>query len=175
VPWRLLTYRLTAEPSRHRVAVWRELRRAGAVSLHQGIWAVPPGSAFDDALARAVALIERGDGDAFVFEVVPSDPTLARVEELFTVEREADWVEFVDECGKFDAEIDREIAKKKFTLVELDEEEQNLDRLKRWYRELRARDLYGAPTAVAAERCLKECEELLEDFGERVFEARQRS
>ncbi|MER6878347.1 Chromate resistance protein ChrB, partial [Amycolatopsis sp. NPDC000673] len=27
-------------PSRHRVAVWRELRRVGALSLGQGAWAV---------------------------------------------------------------------------------------------------------------------------------------
>jgi hypothetical protein len=31
VHWRVVTYRLAAEASRHRVAVWRELRRAGAV------------------------------------------------------------------------------------------------------------------------------------------------
>jgi len=174
VAWRLLTYRLVAEPSRHRVAVWRELRRAGAVSLQQGLWAIPPGDAFDAALDRAVALIERGDGDAFVFEVIPTDASMARVEALFSAEREAEWVEFVDECAKFDAEIAREIAKKKFTLAELDEEEQNLDRLKRWYRDLRARDLFGAPTAVLAERRVKECEELLEDFAERVYQARDR-
>ena len=173
MPWRLLIYRLSAEPSRHRVAVWRELRRAGAVSLQQGIWAIPPGDAFDDAIARAVALIERGEGDAFVFEVAEADPSLARVEELFTADREAEWVEFVAECGKYDVEIDREIAKEKFTLAELDEEEQNLDRLKRWYRELRARDQFGAPTAPTAERRLKQCEERLEDFAERVFAARQ--
>jgi hypothetical protein len=143
--------------------------------LHQGIWAVPPGEAFDDALARAVALVERGEGDAFVFEVTPTEPTMDRIEELFTAEREAEWVEFVDECGKFEAEIAREIAKRKLTLAELDEEEQNLDRLKRWYRELRARDLFGARTAAVAEAQLKECEERLEDFAERVFEARQPS
>jgi hypothetical protein len=34
--WRVITYRLLAEPSRHRVAVWRELRRLGAVPLQQG-------------------------------------------------------------------------------------------------------------------------------------------
>jgi hypothetical protein len=172
--WRLLTYRLAAEPSRHRVAVWRELRRAGAVSLQQGIWAVPGGAAFDEALDRAVGLVERGEGDAFVFEVTPTEATLARLEGAFTAEREAEWVEFVSECGKFDAEIAGEIAKEKFTLAELDEEEQNLDRLKRWYRELRARDLFGAPTAPGAERRLKTCEEALEDFAERVFAARER-
>lgn len=172
--WRLLTYRLAAEPSRHRVAVWRELRRAGAVSLHQGVWAVPPGGGFDEALDRAVELIERGDGDVFVFEVSPNEATSARLEQAYTAEREAEWVEFVSECGKFDAEIAREIATRKFTLAELDEEEQNLDRLKRWYRELRRRDLFGAPTAPVAERRLKACVEALEDFAERVFVARER-
>lgn len=172
--WRLLTYRLVAEPSRHRVAVWRELRRAGAVSLQQALWAIPPGPAFDAALERALALIERGDGDAFVFEVTPTPETMARIETAFTAEREAEWVEFADECAKFDAEIAKEIAKRKFTLAELDEEEQNLDRLKRWYRELRARDLFGAPTAPAAESRLKECEERLEDFAQRVFDAREK-
>jgi hypothetical protein len=174
VTWRLLTYRLAAEPSRHRVAVWRELRRTGAVSLQQGLWAVPGGGAFDEALDRAVALIERGDGDAFVFDVTPAEATVARLEAAFTAEREAEWGEFVSECTKFDTEIAREIANEKFTLAELDEEEQNLDRLKRWYRELRARDLFGAPTAPAAERRLKTCEEALEDFAERVFAARER-
>jgi hypothetical protein len=35
--WIVLLVRLAAEPSRHRVAVWRELRRAGAVSLGPGV------------------------------------------------------------------------------------------------------------------------------------------
>jgi hypothetical protein len=174
VTWRLLTYRLAAEPSRHRVAVWRELRRTGAVSLQQGLWAVPGGRAFDKALDRSVALIERGDGDAFVFEVNPTEATVARLEAAFTAEREAEWAEFLSECTKFEAEIAGEIASEKFTLAELDEEEQNLDRLKRWYRDLRARDLFGAATAPAAERRLKTCEDALEDFAERVFAARER-
>ena len=78
----------------------------------------------------------------------------------FTAEREAEWVEFVSECTKFDTEIAGEIAKEKFTLAELDEEEQNLDRLKRWYRDLRARDLFGAPSARESwPRAMKECAE----------------
>ncbi|MET8612367.1 Chromate resistance protein ChrB [Streptomyces misionensis] len=28
-------------PSRHRAAVWRELRETGALPLGQGVWAVP--------------------------------------------------------------------------------------------------------------------------------------
>jgi hypothetical protein len=36
----------------------------------------------------------------------------------------------------------------KITSAEVDEEEQNLDRLRRWFREIRARDPIGAPSAA---------------------------
>jgi hypothetical protein len=64
-------------------------------------------------------------------------------------------------------------AKEKLT-AELDEEEESLERLRRWYRAIRARDVYGAPSAVDAERRLKECAESLERFAELVYQARER-
>ena len=59
-------------------------------------------------------------------------------------------------------------------LAELDEEEQSLDRLRRWYRTIRARDLFGAPSAADAERRLKECTGALERYAELVYQARER-
>jgi hypothetical protein len=172
--WRILTYRLTAEQSKHRVGIWRELRRVGAVALQQATWAVPRGDGFDAGVARAIELVERGGGRPLLFEVAPSDSSASVLEELYTAEREAAWKEFLSECDKSEAELHGEINKQKFTLAELDEEEQNLDRLRRWYRELRAKDLFGAASAEAAEHRLKECTALLEDFAELVFEARER-
>jgi len=171
VDWVLLTYRLPAEPSRHRVAVWRELRRVGAVSLQQAAWAVPARPDFLEAVARAVELIERANGDVLVFDAVPQGEVMAaRLEALFTAEREEEWHEFLAECTKFDREIDKEIRIKKFTAAELNEEEQNLERLARWFRELRSRDLFGSPSRAEAERRLKECTEHLEEFAEHVYE-----
>jgi ChrB-like protein len=169
--WILVTYRVPPEPSRHRVAVWRELRRVGAVPLQQATWVLPARREFAEAVARAVALVERGGGDAVVLDVTGSDgATTARLEQMFTEAREAEWTEFLSECGKFEAEIDKEIRTAKFTAAELDEEEQNLDRLRRWFRDLRVRDLFVAPSQEHAERRLKECIEVLEDFAERVYQ-----
>ena len=168
--WLLLLVRLPAEPSRHRVAVWRELRRAGALSVGQGVWALPQAGVFAQALDRAVALAERGDGEAIVVEATGrSEADAARLEVLFTAAREAEWAEFLADCGKYEAELDKEIATAKFTLAELEEEEQSLERLRRWHRDLRARDLFGAPSAAAAEQRLKHCAERLEDYTDRVF------
>ncbi len=90
-----------------------------------------------------------------MFDATPTDSTAEALEWNYTEQREAAWIEFIAECGKFDDEIVREFAKEKFTLAELDEEELNLDRLKRWFRELSFRDQFGAPSATEAEQRLK--------------------
>lgn len=172
--WRVLTYRLSGDQSRHRVAVWRELRRVGAVALQSATWAIPAGDRFDEGLERAVQLVKRSGGQALFFDVSAAEETLAAVEALYTAEREAEWSELAAECDKAEAELRREIEQRRFTLAELDAEEQNMDRLRRWYRELRAKDLFGAPSAGHGERRLKDCGELLEDFAGRVYEARAR-
>jgi len=172
VEWTVLAVRLPAEPSRHRVAVWRELRRVGALSLGQSVWALPSTPAFDEGLDRALALIERGEGEALLLRGHGRDQAQADgLQARFTEGREEEWTEFIDECAKYEAELDREVAEGKFTLAELDEEEQSLERLRRWYRELKLRDLFGAPSAARAEERLRSCQARLEDFSERVYAA----
>jgi hypothetical protein len=170
----VITYRLPAEPSRHRVAVWRELRRLGAVALQQGTWAVPEGEGFEAGLAEVAGAIKAAGGQPVVLAVAEDEASTAQLEALFTAEREAEWGEFLSDCGKYEAELADEVAKGKLTLAELDEEEQSLDRLRRWYRTIRARDLFGAPSAGVADQRLKDCAEALEDFAEKVYQARGR-
>ncbi len=172
--WRLITYRLPAEPSRHRVAVWRELRRLGAVTLQQGTWAVPEGEGFDAGLAEVVEAITAAGGQPVVLVVADDQDSTAQLEALFIEQREAEWAEFLSDCSKYEAELAGEVAKGKLTLAELDEEEESLERLRRWYRTIRARDLFGAPSAAAAEARLKECTEALEQFAEQVYRTRER-
>ncbi|MEW2290517.1 Chromate resistance protein ChrB [Streptomyces sp. NPDC047841] len=168
--WLILVIKLAAEPSRHRVAVWRELRRIGALSLGQGVWAVPDVPVFADGIARAIAFTEQAGGQAVTLNASGRGPEdAARFEALFTAARSADWAEFLADCGKFEAELAKEIRLAKFTLAELEEEEQSLERLRRWHRDLTARDVFGAPEAAAAGRRLKECTAACEDYAERVF------
>ncbi len=170
--WIVITYRLPAEPSRHRVAVWRELRKTGAISLQQATWAVPARPHLVEGIDRAAELVKRAGGEAIVFEAAPrGEAQAARLEGLYTEAREAEWTEFLSECDKFEQEINKEISKGKFIHAELDEEEQSMERMRRWFRELRGRDVFRAPSAELAERRLKECGEVLEDFADRVYEA----
>ena len=168
----MLLFRVPAEPSRHRVAVRRALRRTGAVSLGQSAWLAPAAPVFIDGIGRAVELVHADGGEAIVLDAAGHEPADSqRLAAVYTAAREAEWSEFLAECGKYAAEIDKEIAKAKLTLAELDEEEQSLERLRRWHRELRLRDVLGAPSAAGADQRLKQCEAKLEDYTQRVFHA----
>jgi hypothetical protein len=171
VDWRLITYRLPAEPSRHRIAIWRELRRLGAVPLQQGSWALPTGVPFDAGLAQIADAITVAGGYPLMLTLVDDRASVGQLEARFTAQREAEWAEFTADCGKYEAELDAKVAKVKLTLAELDEKEQSLERLRRWSRAIRARDLVGAPGAAGAERRLKECTGALEQFAVLVYRA----
>ncbi|WP_025356967.1 Chromate resistance protein ChrB [Kutzneria albida] len=170
--WLMVVVRVPAEPSRHRVAVWRELRRIGALSLGQGVWGVPDVPVFSDGISKVTELAQRGEGEVLVLDAVGREEAdSARLEALFTAERAEEWTEFLADCGKFAAEIDKEIRNQKFTMAELEEEEQSLERLRRWHRDSTARDVFGAPEAAAAEQQLRHCADRLVDYTERVFQA----
>ncbi|MFJ2002002.1 Chromate resistance protein ChrB [Streptomyces chartreusis] len=178
--WIVLVVRVPAEPSRHRVAVWRELRKTGALSLGQGVWAVPDVPLFADGIGRVLELTERAGGEAVSLAATGrGSQDGRRLRAMFTAARSADWAEFMADCGKFEAELAKacggaavgnsRIAK--FTLAELEEEEQSLERLRRWHRDLTARDVFGAPEAAEAGERLKVCVAACEDYAERVFTA----
>ena len=136
------------------------------------MWTVPDAPVFADGIARTLELANRGEGEVTVLTAAgQSDRDAARLETLFTDQRTEEWSEFISDCGKFDAEIDHEIRIGKFTMAELEEEEQSLERLRHWHRVLAARDVFGAPKAVDAAQQLKHCTERLDDFTDRVFAA----
>lgn len=175
MPWRVLTYRLAGEPSRHRVAVWRELRRVGAVALQSATWAIPAGDRFDEGLARVTALVERSGGQALCFGVLDSDDTVATLESLYSAEREAEWADLRAACDEVRADLRSQIDQERFGLGELHQAEQLLDRLRRRQSELRTKDLFGTPSAAECERLLDEAVALLDELADHVHAAQRRS
>ncbi len=170
--WLVLLTKMPAEPARYRMALWRELRRSGAVPLGQATWAVPDLPAADPLLDRLTDLVESAGGSLLVLAANGrSGSDVVRLEQLYAEAREAEWAEFLADCGKYLAELDKEERIGKYTLAELEEEEQSVDRLRRWYRELRGRDLLGIPAARDAGADLKRCEERFEVYAEHVYAA----
>lgn len=171
--WVVAVIRLPSEPSRHRVATWRELRRGGALPLGAGTWTLPATALTDETLEKLRELIDRApDGELLLLDARGrDDASEARLREQYTAAREEEWVEFVSDCAKFQAAVEGVVARAKLTLAELEEKEQGLDRLRRWHRELALRDTFGASSSDEALVALKESTERLEDYAERVYRA----
>lgn len=171
VGWLLVLVQVPAQPSRHRVAVWRELRRAGAVPISPGTWVLPARPAFEAALRRVGDLVARGSGTMTVVDAAPrNDAGASFFREAFAAARVEEWTEFTADCGKFENEIGKEISSGKFTFAELEEEEQSLERLRRWYRDLKSRDVLHLPEAETAAERLAGCSRVLEGYAAQVYE-----
>jgi hypothetical protein len=66
--WVLLSSRLPRVPTRLRLAVWRRLRRAGAILLHDAVWVLPADPATREAVEWLAQEIEEQGGTAFAWE-----------------------------------------------------------------------------------------------------------
>lgn len=168
--WLVIVVRLTGEASRTRVGVWRELRRIGAAPVAAGVWTVPDTPFFSEAVPRVVELAGRGAGSVLVLPTPGSEDAGSEgLRSAFRELRLDEWREFTGDCGAFEAEIAKEIRNGKFTLAELEEEEQSLDRLRRWYRDLKSRDVLELSEAQAAEKRLRECTTVFDEYAEKVY------
>jgi hypothetical protein len=171
VQWFLLTYRVPAERSSARVSVWREVRRSGALQLHPSVIAFPDGEPFERAVARIRAAVDEVGGSVIVFRAEPLEPPdEARLTSAWNEARSDEYEELISECGKLVAEIEKEFQKQKFTLAELDEEEAELDKLKRWRDRITARDILGCQRAGEAESALDEASKALARYTTAVFD-----
>lgn len=98
-----------------------------------------------------------------------SDSEAVTLRRLFDAARAEEWAEFTADCGKFLKEIAREIEKQKFTLAELEEEEQSLERLRRWFRSNRTKAVFPSGLVDEAEAELARCAAALGEFSDHVY------
>jgi hypothetical protein len=170
--WHLFVYRLPSKPSSARVAVWRDLRRLGALPLQQAVVALPRGHGFEERLDAIEARVAAEGGSSHRF-VVTAD---ARLEAEWNALRRQEYEEIVEECEtKFEREIEFEIYGGNLTASEAEEIEADLEKIRAWFGRVSARDVFGAPSRDRADAAIARCAELLEDFERRVYEAESES
>lgn len=171
--WLLLIVRLpSGESSRTRVAVWRELRKLGAAPVSSGVWTVPETPYFSAAVRKVEELAALGSGEVLVFPTPEAgDPAADPLRSAFRAQRLDEWREFTGDCAAFQEELAKETRNGKFTLAELEEEEQSLKRLRRWFRDLKSRDVLELAEAAAAEDLLRRCADLFDRYADRVYSA----
>lgn len=163
--WHVLIYTVPAAPSRKRAAVWRALKQAGAVYLRDGVCALPRREETVAALRAIAATIDAFAGEATLLEAV-SLPA-ARAEAIVAQarqERAAEYAELAGEAERFLDHVRREAAHRAFTSREVAALEGDLEKLRRWAGQVRARDHFGVAAAGQVDALLATCDEALGAF-----------
>jgi hypothetical protein len=170
----LLIYQLPKGSSSARTTVWREVRRLGVLSLQHAVCLLPLSEENRAAYERIARRVEEYGGEASILETAsPSDAWHERTVSRFNAARDEEYEEVVDETERFREEIERERRKGKFTFAELEDEESNLERLRRYLAQVEARDAFGADGRTRAAAEVERCAEVLEAFAREIYE-RQR-
>ena len=170
-----LVYRLPTGTSRARVAVWRELKRLGALYLQQAVCVVPDRPGVRERLEKIRARLDELGGEGLIFVLTDIEERERKVIVDALRENSAkEYAEIVEECEtKFFKEIEFERFRENYTFEEAEEIRQDLEKLRRWLRKVEERDWMGAPGRQDAHAKVAECEQLLEQFEADVYERAQ--
>jgi hypothetical protein len=169
--WRVLIYRVPTEPASKRVAVWRDLKRLGALYLQQCACIFPDIPGVTEEVNQVAAKIPALGGETFLLDVPklqPEDET--RIIEAFRAQRANEYAEIIEECEtKFVKEIEFEHFRQNYTFEEAEEIEQDLEKIRRWFERVRERDWFKAERRDQVETWLGKCQGLLARFEEEVY------
>lgn len=173
--WTAINYTLPREPSRARVSIWRKLKKIGAVSIQQSMWILPSTDENYNLLNEIKNEVSQNGGEAFVMTISTDEDGKKIIIEKFNAAREEEYGELLEQCEEFFKEIDKETARENFTFAEIEENEEELDKLKQWYEKIAARDSFGAPLQKKAESTLSKCAEALDGFCDKVYEFNEKA
>jgi DNA-binding transcriptional regulator PaaX len=144
--WLLLTYKVPSEPVKNRVALWRKLKSLGAVYLQSGVCLLPKTEEHRRQLRIVEHEISEHNGDALLLETFAFDRVQEdRVIERFRADREAEYRELLSRCDDYETEIKRETTKRHFSYAELEENDEDLKKLKRWFDKIQTSATFRTP------------------------------
>ena len=163
---------LPSTPSSARVALWRRLRAIGATAMVNGAWVLPDTTLHAKFFEQLRGNILGQGGTAFVL-VVPASPP--EVDEAimgrFSADRGREYDEFAERCVALLDEMGREARAGKYTFAEMEESEQDLEKLTRWLAKIAARDFFPDERARQSAELLARCRRALEGFSQAVYAA----
>jgi hypothetical protein len=168
--WLLFCPQLPATPSSPRVMVWRKMRSAGSLGLDNGLWILPYNKFSEEFIQEINLYIISQGGTSKMFVANAFDGlTEAEILEGFRRDRAEGYAEVKEQCVDFLAEIEKEIKRQNFSFAEYEENEQDLDKLKVWFKKVEQRDFIGGEALEEASEWLEKCNQALNRFATEVF------
>lgn len=170
--WLLFLVQLPRSPSSARVALWRRLRAAGATTLVNSAWVLPETEPHAEFLGQLQDGVVQQGGTVFVLRVSVSSPEANdAIIASFRADRGKEYDEFAERCAALLAELDKETRAGKHTFAELEENEQDLEKLARWLAKIAERDFFPDERGPQSADMLAQCRSAVEAFSQAVYAA----
>ena len=172
--WLLLLTQLPKSSSSPRVALWRRLRAAGATVMVTSAWVLPDTAAHVELLEHLRDGLLRQGGIGFVLSIPASAPEVNEaIVARFRADRGKEYDEFAERCAALLDELGKEGKAGKYTFAELEESEQDLEKLVRWLAKIQARDFFPDERGQDATDTLARCRTAVEAFSQSVYAAEE--
>ncbi len=166
----VLSYSLPTKPSKARLHVWRQLKKIGAVNV-ESMWVVPYSKDKLAELQNLVKDIERFNGTGMILQGKPAESRDAeRIKAALSESSNEEFTELAGVCDKFLEEIESEIAKENFIFAEVEENEEELEKIKKWYEKILKRSVYESPLRKDVLEKIKRCDSAFDQFSRLVFD-----
>lgn len=170
--WLLLLTQLPRSASSPRVALWRRLRAAGATTMVTSVWVLPETAPHAELLEQLRDGLLRQGGIGFVLSIPASTPGVNEaIVAGFRADRGREYDEFAEQCAALLEELGKEGKAGKYTFAELEESEQDLEKLVRWLGKIQARDFFPDARGQEAAAMLARCQTAVEAFSQSVYAA----
>jgi hypothetical protein len=170
--WLLLLSQLPRTPSSARVALWRRLRAAGATMMVNSAWVLTDSEPHAELFRQLRDGILRQGGTAFVLTFQASSPEVAEaIVGRFRADRGQEHDEFAERCAALLDELTRAGKAGKHTFAELEESEQDLDKLARWLAKIQERDFFPDERGQQSAALIARCRTAVESFSQSVYTA----
>lgn len=168
--WLVLNYVLPKEQSTARVSIWRKLKKSGSINIGQSMWALPVSDEHLETFQVISNEITEKSGSAYIaYADFINTGSNEEIESLFNKARDDEYKEFLEKCDDFFREIDKETERKNFTYIELEENEDEYDKLVEWLKKITLRDFFMAPLKEQATEGLHKCKQLLDQFSKQIY------
>lgn len=168
--WLFFSYTLPSRPSRARVSTWRQLKKLGAVN-YRSVWVLPHSTERLGEMRKLIEDIEIWKGEALLIEgkLVNKDHE-DQLRRAFVESRDEEYREIIGKCDDYAKEIEFEISRRNFIFAEVEENEEELEKLRLWLKKVEKRDIVDAPLHKQSVEKIRACETLFQDFARRVYE-----
>lgn len=171
----VLVYRMPQKPTAGRIAVWRLLKKIGAIYLQQSVCVFPDAAAVRREIRPVLGKIREAGGEYHLLALrqPPADEQEKLIQQ-FLDQTSKHYQEIIENCEvNFQKEIEFETFRKNFTYEEAEEIRIEFEKIVSWFDRVKQRDWFGAPNRREAQVWLDRCQALLEGFEAKVYEAQQ--